>query len=115
MTAAKAKRPYLIRPTDQALFAFVGLYDVHRNLVAGDLHSFAIVTTEANALVSPLHLRMPVILRADGEGAWLVPQTSALELSLLLGPYLAEAIEAYPVGPAENSARNDEPALIARA
>jgi putative SOS response-associated peptidase YedK len=113
--AGKAKHPYLIRPTDQALFAFAGLYDVHRDPVAGDLHSFAIVTTEPNALVAPIHHRMPVILRPDDEGVWLDPATSALELQLLLGPYPAERMEAYPVGPAVNSARNDGPALLARA
>jgi putative SOS response-associated peptidase YedK len=113
--AGKSKRPYLIRPTDQSLFAFAGLYDVHRDPAVGDTYRFAIVTTEPNALTAPIHHRMPVILRPDGEGAWLAPETSALELQLLLGPYPAEAMEAYPVGPAVNSARNDGPALIARA
>lgn len=115
MATGKAKRPYLIRPTDQELFAFAGLYDVHHDPVASDLHSFTIVTTEANALVSPIHNRMPVILRPETEAAWLDPAMGALELQLLLGPYPAEAMEAYPVGPAVNSARNDGPALIARA
>jgi putative SOS response-associated peptidase YedK len=113
--AGKVKRPYLIRPTDQALFAFAGLYDVRHDPVVGDLHSFAIVPTEPNAPVAPIHNRMPVILRPEGEAAWLAPETSALELQLLLGPYPAERMEAYPVGPAVNRARHDGPALIARA
>jgi putative SOS response-associated peptidase YedK len=114
-TVGKAKHPYLIRPTDQALFAFAGLYGVHYDPAVGDMDRFAIVTTEPNELTAPIHSRMPVILRPDGEAAWLAPTTSALELQLLLGPYPAEAMEAYPVGPAVNSARNDGPALIARA
>jgi putative SOS response-associated peptidase YedK len=59
--------------------------------------------------------RMPVMLRPEGEAAWLAPETSALELQLLLAPYPADAMEAYPVGPAVNSTRNDSPALVARA
>jgi putative SOS response-associated peptidase YedK len=54
-TAGTAKQPYLIRPTDQALFAFAGLYDVRHDPVAGDLHSFTIITTEPNELVAPIH------------------------------------------------------------
>lgn len=113
--AGKAKQPYLIRPTDQALFAFAGLYDVRSDPAAGDLRSFAIITTEPNALMAPIHNRMPAILRPDGERTWLDPATSALELQLLLGPYPAERMEAYQVSQAVNSARLDSPALVARA
>lgn len=113
--AGKSKRPYLIRPTDQELFAFAGLYDIHHDPVVGDLRSFTIVTTEANGLVAPIHQRMPVILRPETEAAWLDPAMGTLDLQRLLGPYPAEQMEAYPVGLAVNSARNDGPALIARA
>lgn len=109
------KRPYLIRPTDQALFAFAGLYDVHADPAGGDHCSFAIVTTAANSLVRPLHARMPVIFRPELDAAWLDPTLSTLELQLLLGPYPADAMEAYPVGPLVNSARHDGLALLARA
>jgi putative SOS response-associated peptidase YedK len=51
MATGSGKRPYLIRPADQALFAFAGLYDVRHDPMAGDLPSFAIITTEPNALV----------------------------------------------------------------
>jgi putative SOS response-associated peptidase YedK len=77
--AGTARRPYLIRPTDQALFAFAGLSDGHRDPVGGALQRFAVITTEPNALTAPIHHRMPAILRPDDEGVWLAPETSALE------------------------------------
>ena len=102
-----AKQPYLIRPTDQPLFAFAGLYDVHFDPAIGDLYSFAIVTTEANALVAPIHTRMPVILPSDLEAVWLDHRTSALELQRMLAPYPAGHIECYPVTRLVNQAGYD--------
>lgn len=103
-TIGKMKQPYLIRPTDQPLFAFAGLYDVHHDPTFGDLYSFSIITTEANELTAPIHDRMPVILQPDLESVWLEPMTSALELQLLLGQYPADAMEAFPVDAAMNRA-----------
>ncbi len=102
-----SKKPYLIRPTDQSPFAFAGLYDVHHDPAVGDLYSFAIVTTEPNGLIVPIHNRMPVILRPELEEVWLDQTTSALELQLLLAPYPASRMEAFPVSQAVNMARND--------
>jgi len=96
-TIGKKKQPYLIRPTDQSLFAFAGLYDVHYHPALGDLYSFSIITTEANEVTAPIHDRMPVILQPQLESVWLAPKTSALELQLLLGQYPAAAMEAFPV------------------
>ena len=96
-TVGKQKQPYLIRPTDQPVFAFAGLYDVHHDQALGDLHSFSIITTEANEVTAPIHKRMPVILQPELESAWLAPKTSALELQLLLRQYPAAAMEAFPV------------------
>ncbi|HEV7216741.1 MAG TPA: SOS response-associated peptidase, partial [Chloroflexota bacterium] len=103
-TVRKMKQPYLIRPTDQPLFAFAGLYDVHYDPVLGDLHSFSIITTEANAVTAPIHDRMPVILQPELEAVWLEPKMSALELQLLLGQYPAARMEAFPVDAVMNLA-----------
>ncbi len=101
-TIGKKKQPFLIRPTDQPLFAFAGLYDVHHDPALGDLYSFSIITTEANEVTAPIHNRMPVILQPELEAVWLESKTSALELQLLLGQYPAAAMEAFQVDAAMN-------------
>jgi putative SOS response-associated peptidase YedK len=54
------------------------------------LHTCTIVTTEPNALIAPLHDRMPVILSRAGEAIWLDPAVREPALRPLLVPYPAE-------------------------
>lgn len=93
----KEKRPYLIRPTDQALFAFAGISAPHADPSGGERWRFAIITTVPNELMAPIHNRMPVILRPEQEAVWLDVRAPASERQSLLGPYAAAAMEARPV------------------
>ncbi len=55
----KTKRPYSFTMRDEAPFAFAGLWDAWKEPDGGWLQSFSIVTTEANELMSSVHIRMP--------------------------------------------------------
>jgi putative SOS response-associated peptidase YedK len=58
----------------------------------------AIIVTEANELMRPIHDRMPVILDPESFGPWLeTPAPEALELLALLRPAPTDGLEAYPV------------------
>jgi putative SOS response-associated peptidase YedK len=79
------------------------------------LRSCAIVTTNANDTIAPLHDRMPVVLEERDWRHWLDPairETGALER--LLVPASNELLVAYPVSSAVNSADNDGPELVER-
>ena len=77
------------------------------------IESCTIVTTTANALVSKLHDRMPVILAPESYGAWLGEDgASPPELLALLKPHPPAAMRAYPVRPVVNSPKNDTPECI---
>ena len=67
--------------------------------------SCAIITTEPNSLLSPIHNRMPVILPRNEEDAWLNPDIIAPE-------HIHRFLKPYPVSRAVNSPANDTPALI---
>ena len=75
--------------------------------------SFAIVTTEANELVRPVHARMPVLLDAEAEALWRrTGPLSAAELERCLAPFDAAAMEAWPVSTWVNAASHDGPRCI---
>ena len=75
------------------------------------LDSFSIIVGAPNDLVRPIHDRMPVILPPDTWERWLDPTvTGATEL--LLVPFPAEAMRAYPVSNRVGSVRNNDPSLL---
>ena len=109
------KQPYYVRPAEDGLFAFAGLYEVWRS-PEGLLHTCTILTTDANAFLREIHGRMPVILAPEDYSRWLDPaNTTGAGLAELLTPFPAEHMLAYPVSTRVNDARNEEPALIERA
>jgi putative SOS response-associated peptidase YedK len=91
-------QPYYVHPSSQPLFTFAGLWEDER---------FAVITTEANSDMSPIHDRMPVIIAPQDYAGWL---NGADEL---LRPAPKGSVLAYPVSPAVNRAANESPALIA--
>ena len=114
----RRKQPVYIHRRDGGLYAFAGLYAVRRKpeSAGGWLSTCAIITSTANALMMPIHNRMPVILEPSEEALWLnrsVRDTAAI--LPLLRPYEWEAMEAYPVSFLVNDVRNEEPELIQRA
>jgi putative SOS response-associated peptidase YedK len=112
-SGAKTKQPYFIRLREAPLFAFAGLYTVGRDDQGDSLESCAIITTEANNLMAPIHNRMPAILELEAESAWLDPELDEPEAVMpLLRPYRAGEMVAYAVSTRVSSARNDGPDLI---
>jgi putative SOS response-associated peptidase YedK len=108
----KAKVPHFVRPIGGGIFIFAGISSEWAG-PDGELETGAIVTTEANSLIQPIHNRMPVILSQEATGPWLDPENRHPED--LLKPYPAEAMEAWQVGAAVGNTQNDGPELIERA
>lgn len=108
------KIPFRAVVNNLPLFAFAGIWEKSVQPNGSPLFSFAILTTEANSLITTVHDRMPVILREEDEKMWLNPALKTVqELSPLLQPYPAEKMSLYRVSPEVNSTRNDSPACIA--
>ncbi|MEO6201798.1 MAG: SOS response-associated peptidase [Nitrospirales bacterium] len=108
----KAKQPYYIRFKDHRVFAFAGLWERWEKQDS-DLETCALITTEPNALMEPIHNRMPVILSEQSYASWLKPNlNNTVYLSGLLEPYKAEEMEAFPISTLVNNPRNDTPLCI---
>lgn len=105
------KLPWWITRADHAPFAFAGLWESWRP--ASDvepLRTCAIITTEATASLREVHGRMPVILAAGAEQAWLEPGADPVALQDLLLPF--EQTTRIPVSTAVNDASHDGPGCI---
>lgn len=124
---ADGKQPWLIRQADASPFAFAGLWDSWRSADgATRIDSCVIITTAANALLAPLHTRMPVIIAGADQSLWLgepspdqVRDTDRTPgdgdpaiLRGLLGPSDPAGWTLYRVCRAVNSPRHDEPRLL---
>jgi putative SOS response-associated peptidase YedK len=75
------------------------------------LDTFTILTTDANATVTPTHDRMPVIVDLANYATWLDATKSAD--GSLLRPYPAEAMTATAVSMYANNAQHQGPECIA--
>jgi putative SOS response-associated peptidase YedK len=110
---ARGKTPYYIHPTSREFFAFAGLYDVWTNPHGEEIHTFTIITKDADGLVAQLHNRMPVILDRDLEEAWLNTHiTSANEVLDILERSAGVTLDAYPVSRMVNKPSVDGKELI---
>ena len=105
----RTRRPIYIHRTDDALFAFAGIYAERQDGEA----SCAIITTGPNGLMAPIHDRMPAILDPSVEALWLDPEVADTDALLsVLRPYPDDRLVAYPVAGLVSSPRNNGPALI---
>lgn len=109
----KTKSPMYIRLKTGKPFAFAGLWDQWNSPDGSLIKSCTIITTQPNALMQPIHNRMPVILPESAFPGWLDPAEKTPDLlSPLLQPYPAEEMMFYPVSRLVNSPANDSPECI---
>ncbi len=109
----RGKRPVWFSLADGGLFAFAGIWaGLPERSGDGVLHSCAIVTTDPNGLIRPIHDRMPVLLAPEAEAGWLDPAAEAGDLRALLAPAPDDLLVGREVGDFVNSVREDGPHLI---
>jgi putative SOS response-associated peptidase YedK len=94
----RARRPFLFRRRDRAIFAFAGIS------WRGEGPAFAILTRPASPLAAPVHDRMPVILEAAAFSDWLGGPSPA-PLTRLEAD---DAFESVEVSERVNSVRFDD-------
>ena len=112
-TDSKDKQPYFIKPNDQELFAFAGIYSTWKQVDGQELQTFSIITTETNKDMATIHDRMPVILHPEDEAVWLEPSSESRDdIEPLLRPYEDGGLEMYKVSRDVNSPKHNEERLI---
>jgi putative SOS response-associated peptidase YedK len=110
-TPSGTKQPIHIGMKDGAPFAFAGLFERWLSPAGEVLDTCTILTTQSNALLSPLHDRMPVIIAPAAFDRWL--DVANDDTAPLFAPFPADAMKYYPVSTRVNSVKHDDATLIA--
>lgn len=107
----KKKQPYGFSLSNGQPLAFAGLWDAWKQPEGGWLVSFAIITTDANEAMAPVHNRMPVILKPSDYDRWLTRDETERPPVDLLRPYDADKMTAHVVDPRVGDVKVNEPGL----
>lgn len=106
------KQPYYIHARSGEPLAFAGLWETWTGPNGEELDTVAIVTTDANSTVSPLHDRMPVIVPPEAFDLWLDSDNAdATTAAALIVPAPDSLLEVWPVSTDVNRVANDNPHL----
>lgn len=109
-----AKQPHYVRAKSDTPLAFAGLWETWTGPNGEELDTAAIVTTDANRTLAPIHPRMPVFVQPEDFDSWLdcdaVPAEAA---AALIKPADDALLEVHPISSAVNRVANDSEALIA--
>lgn len=89
------RQPYYVSLKSGAPMAIAGLWESWKAPDGTLLRSACIVTTAANALLQPVHERMPVLVGPGDWCDWL--DAPAERVEHLLVPFPASALQAWPV------------------
>lgn len=106
------KIPYRIVTTNIEIFTIAGIWETWKSPEGEIIHSFSLITQDANKLVGKIHDRMPAILLPEQEALWVDENLSAEEAIKLIEPYPEEFMRAYTVSTRVNNVRENDKALI---
>lgn len=104
------KQPYYITASDGSILLFAGLWERWSPPDdAAPLHTFTIITTAANRMMSALHDRMPAILDPRRAATWLDTSVDdTARLTDLLVPSAEDVLTSRAVSMRVNSPRHDD-------
>ena len=107
------KQPFYISSRDGNPLSFAGIWDSATTVEGERIDSCAILTTDCNALMQPIHDRMPVVLAAHDWDTWLDPMPSTDEALLpLLKPFAPDLMQLWAVSTAVGNVANQGEGLI---
>lgn len=110
----KRRRPYAVAMLGGEPFALGGLWEAWRAPPDGEwLITCAIMTTEPNELLAPIHDRMPVIISSEEYAKWIDPSTPDTVVRGLVEPYSEQEMRTWEVSLLVNDPKTDDARVIA--
>ena len=107
----KMAQPYYFQLKHEAPFAFAGIWDQWA-WDGQSITSCAVITTQANEVLAPIHNRMPVILHPHLYDLWLSDNSRPSDLKSLLMPFPASEMTSHAVSYDVNHAKIDNENLV---
>ncbi len=108
-----AKQAFYFRMQERELFAIAGIFEVWRGEGGEIIETVALLTSDANPVVAPVHARMPVILAPSNYKRWLDRENrDSASVADLTVPCPADWLESLAVSSKVNNPSFDEPACI---
>jgi len=105
------KQPHAVAMANGEPFGLGGIWENWWSQRTGQwIRTFCILTTPANALVSRIHDRMPLILSAADYGRWIGKDPDPADL---LGVHRTANMAIWPISNRVNSPKNDDAAVFA--
>ncbi len=104
---ARSKQPWWITMRDRRPFTFGALWETWTAPDGETVVSCTLVTTAPNALMAPIHDRMPVIVAPQDRARWLGEGADAPPADLAM-PYPADAMRAERVSTWVNTPAHDD-------
>jgi putative SOS response-associated peptidase YedK len=112
--SGRERQPHWFHRPDEPFLAMAGLWERWSSRETDDvIESVTVLTTTANASVSEIHDRMPVLLKRADYARWLDPEIDEPEkLRDLLAPCPDEWLVSQLVDSRVNSPSNDDPECL---
>lgn len=113
-TTDSGKYPHFIQRKQSGLMHFAGLWETWEDPENEEtVHSYTIITTDANAPMEELHDRMPALLLPEEFDTWLNPSNhDTNSLQDLIRPWPDDDIEFFRVNDEVGNVRNNRPDLL---
>lgn len=109
----RSKQPWRFIRGDGDLLLFAGLWEYWQPTgLATPMESFTVVTTPPNAVVAPIHDRMPACLNPETAALWLDASTAPEMLHAILKSSPETGWTRYRVNPVVGQARHEGPECI---
>lgn len=112
----EGNQPFWISPADGGIMAMAGLWNTWSDPDGGDMDTAALLTTQANAAISEIHHRMPVIIKPENFDDWLdTGNVMVKDVTPLLNAIEDDYLTAVPVSDRVNKVANDDADLQVKA
>ena len=113
VAGAAKKQPWFVARRDGAVFALAGLWERWQPPEGDAVETCTVLTMGANALMQPIHDRMPVVIAPAQYAAWLSLDTPASEARALMPAWEPAEWTAHRVSARVNAPGNDDAGCVA--
>jgi putative SOS response-associated peptidase YedK len=108
----KSLIPWRFVMKDKSLYSMPALWEEYDDEEGKSFHTFTLITTVANALISVANERMPIVFDKESEKKWLSKESNEDELMSLLISSPAERWDGFSVSTKLNDVTFDRPSLV---